>query len=162
MENLNVIVEIPKGSRNKYEYDKEKRMFKLDRMLFSATHYPADYGYIENTLGDDGDPLDALVILWEPTFPGCLIEARFLGHLDMEDEKGRDEKVLCVPLTDPHWNNLREISDVPSHLLKEIEHFFAMYKKLEKKDVEIYGWKTRDITEKVIEKAISSYEKSLG
>lgn len=157
MNELNVIVEIPKGSRNKYEYDKEKGFFKLDRMLFSSTHYPTDYGYIENTLAPDGDALDAMVILWEPTFPGCLIEARYLGHLDMEDEKGRDEKVLCVPLHDPNWNHLTDLCDVPEHLLREIEHFFAIYKKLEEKEVEIRGWKPKEETAEVIKKAFADY-----
>jgi inorganic pyrophosphatase len=135
-----VKVEIPKGSRNKYEYDPELGAIKLDRMLFSAVHYPSDYGYILDTLAKDGDPLDALVLLWEPTFPGCLIEARPLGVFRMWDEKGQDDKVLCVPLGDPMWNHLESLKDVPPQLLREIEHFFTVYKDLEEKKTGVDGW----------------------
>ena len=128
-----VMIEIPKGSRNKYEYDKKKKVFRFDRMLFSSVHYPSDYGFIPDTLAGDGDPLDALVLVWEPTFPGCLIEERPVGLFKMWDEKGPDEKILCVPISDPLWNYIASLSDVPPHLLKEIEHFFSIYKDLEEK-----------------------------
>ena len=109
---VSVMIEIPKGSRNKYEYDKEKKRLKFDRMLFSAVHYPSDYGFIQETLAMDGDALDALVLVWEPTFPGCIIDAKPVGLFKMWDEKGPDEKILCVPLYDPLWNHIESISDV--------------------------------------------------
>ena len=111
---VEVIIEIPKGQRNKYEMDHETGRIRLDRMLFTSTRYPSDYGFIEDTLADDGDPLDALVLLDEPTFPGCLITCRVIGMFRMRDEKGLDDKVLCVPATDPRWKHLQDISDVPA------------------------------------------------
>lgn len=156
--NLEVFIEIPKGSRNKYEYDKKRKVFKLDRTLFSAVHYPADYGYIPETLGEDGDPLDALVLVWEPTFPGCLIDARPLGVFKMSDEKGPDEKILCVPINDPVWKQLQTLADVPPHFLKEVEHFFSIYKDLEnKKDTTIHGWEDRDRALEVIQASKKRY-----
>lgn len=138
---LDVLVEIPKGSRNKYEHDKKTGRIRLDRMLFSSVHYPTDYGYILHTLAGDGDPLDALVLLWEPTFPGCVVSVRPVGMFDMTDEKGPDEKILCVPTGDPMWSDVRSLDDVPKHLLKEIEEFFRVYKELEGKKTEILGWR---------------------
>jgi inorganic pyrophosphatase len=145
-DDLSVIamIEIPKGSRNKYEYDKERKALRFDRMLFSAVHYPSDYGFILDTLAEDQDPLDALVLVWEPTFPGCLIEVKPIGLFKMWDEKGPDEKILCVPVSDPNWNHLTRLGDVPPHLLKEIEHFFTIYKELEKKKTAVEGWEDRD------------------
>jgi inorganic pyrophosphatase len=151
------LVEIPKGSRNKYEYDKERQMVRFDRMLFSAVHYPSDYGFILDTLGQDGDPLDALILVSEPTFPGCLIEVKPIGLFKMWDEKGRDEKILCVPISDPHWNSLTDLSDVNPHLLIEIEHFFAVYKDLEQKKVGIEGWEDRKMAVKIIREAQQAY-----
>ncbi|HXV27804.1 MAG TPA: inorganic diphosphatase [bacterium] len=148
-----VIVEIPKGSRNKYEFDKEKKVFKFDRMLFSAVHYPSDYGFIPDTLAQDGDPLDALILVWEPTFPGCLIEGRPVGLFKMRDEKGPDEKILCVPIKDPLWNHIHSLKDVPPHLLKEIEHFFKVYKDLEKKKTGVEGWQDLESALRVINEA---------
>ncbi len=113
-------------------------------MLFSSVHYPSDYGFIVDTLARDGDPLDALVLVWEPTFPGCIIEARPVGLFRMTDEKGPDEKILCVPLFDPLWSHIKQLSDVPPHLLKEIEHFFAIYKELERKKTGVEGWEGLD------------------
>jgi inorganic pyrophosphatase len=144
------MIEIPKGSRNKYEFDKEKKMLKSDRMLFSVVHYPSDYGFILDTLAQDGDSLDALVLVWEPTFPGCIIEAIPIGLFKMWDEKGPDEKILCVPVSDPFWNYIESLSDVPPHLLKEIEHFFSIYKELEKKKTGVEGWESRESAIKVI------------
>ena len=141
---VDVFVEIQKGSRNKYEWDHRIGRFVLDRMLFSAVHYPGDYGFIRDTFGHDGDPLDALVILSEPTFPGCTIAARVVGVFWMSDDKGRDTKVICVPDSDPRWSHVREISDVPKHLLDEVEHFFSIYKDLERKKVTVEGFGTRD------------------
>ncbi|MHB8278425.1 MAG: inorganic diphosphatase [Candidatus Humimicrobiaceae bacterium] len=137
---IKVIVEVPKGSRNKYEYDPESKRIKLDRVLFSAVHYPADYGYIENTLAEDGDEVDVLVLLSEPTFPGCLIEAKPIGVLRMRDEKGIDNKILAVPLKDPLYQHVGDIHDIAPHLLTEIENFFLTYKKLEAKVVATDGW----------------------
>jgi len=150
---VDVMVEIPKGSRNKYEYDTKKKALRFDRMLFSAVHYPSDYGFVVNTMALDKDPLDALVLVWEPTFPGCIMEVKPIGLFRMWDEKGQDEKILCVPVADPLWNHIERLSDVPPHLLKEIEHFFAVYKELEKKKTGIEGWADRDAAIKVIKEA---------
>jgi inorganic pyrophosphatase len=138
---FDVVIEIPKGQRNKYEMDHETGRIRLDRMLFTSTRYPADYGFIEDTLADDGDPLDALVLLDEPTFPGCLIKSRAIGMFRMRDEKGADDKVLCVPATDPRMAHLRDITDVPDFDKLEIQHFFEVYKALEPgKEVEAATW----------------------
>lgn len=137
---LDVIVEIPKGSRNKYEYDEEKGLIRYDRMIFSSMHYPSDYGFVPDTLGEDGDPLDALVLVTEPTFPGCIIEVRPIGLFRMRDEKGNDEKIVCVPTSDPIWNKYYNLNEINEHLIQEIEHFFQVYKDLEKKKVGIEGW----------------------
>jgi inorganic pyrophosphatase len=137
------IIEIPKGGRNKYEYDEELGGIKFDRLLASAATYPADYGYLRDTLGQDGDPLDALVCLHEPTFPGCLIPVKPLGMFKMRDEKGVDDKIICVPLNDPYWNENDELDDLPILLRHEIEQFFSIYKDLEGEQVEIDGWRSR-------------------
>lgn len=157
---LEVMIEIPKGSRNKYEYDKERGLFRLDRMLFSAVHYPSDYGFILDTLGGDGDPLDALVLIWEPTFPGCLIDSRPVGLFRMQDEKGPDEKILCVPINDPMWNQITRLEQMPQHLMKEIEHFFDVYKELEKKKTAVLGWEDRDAALHVIRESQDRYRGS--
>jgi inorganic pyrophosphatase len=154
---VTVMIEIPKGSRNKYEYDKNRGVIKFDRMLFSAVHYPTDYGFIPGTLAQDGDPLDALVLVWEPTFPGCIIDARPVGVFMMTDEKGVDEKILCVPLYDPQWNHIKELKDIPPHLLKEIEHFFKIYKDLEDKPTKVEGWDGRESAIKIIKKSQKAY-----
>ena len=149
---FDVLVEIPKGQRNKYEMDHESGRIRLDRMLFTSTRYPSDYGYIEDTLADDGDPLDALVLLEEPTFPGCLIRCRAIGMFRMRDEKGLDDKVLCVASTDPRMSSLADIDDVAEFDRLEIQHFFEVYKALEPgKEVEIGGWVGRAPAEKQIE-----------
>jgi inorganic pyrophosphatase len=148
-----VIVEIPTGSRNKYEFDPARGRMMLDRMLFTATRYPADYGYIDGTLGEDGDPLDALVFVGEPTFPGCGIRARPVGLFKMWDEKGSDEKILCVPLHDPAWSHIEQLEDLLPTLRNEIEHFFAVYKELEGKKVGIEGFAGRDDAIEVIARA---------
>lgn len=137
---VEVFVEIPQGSRNKYEYDKARRMFVLDRVLYSSVHYPTDYGFIPDTLADDGDPLDALVIVQEPTFSGCLIPARPIGMLDMYDDKGEDEKILAVPLGDPRFEGVNSLADISPHWQREIENFFQTYKTLEDRLTEVRGW----------------------
>ncbi|NLJ41094.1 MAG: inorganic diphosphatase [Clostridiales bacterium] len=157
---FDVMIEIPKGSRNKYEFDPKKNMIRFDRMLFTPVHYPADYGFIPGTLALDGDPLDALVLVWESTFPGCLIETFPIGLFMMRDEKGEDEKILCVPKDDPLWNHIESIEDVPPHLLKEVEHFFTIYKELERKEVIIEGWRGRSAALQVIYGARERFEKS--
>jgi len=152
-----VIIEIPKGSRNKYEYDKEKKVIKFDRMLFSSMVYPCEYGFFPNTLALDDDPLDALVLTWEPTFPGCVIDVYPVALFDMEDDKGRDQKILCVPKSDPLWNYVGTIEQVPPHLLKEVTHFFETYKNLEGKHVMIIGWEGLEEAVKILEEAKSRY-----
>jgi inorganic pyrophosphatase len=149
---FDVVIEIPKGQRNKYEMDHATGRIWLDRMLFTATRYPSDYGFIEDTLADDGDPLDALVLLEEPTFPGCLIHCRAIGMFRMADEKGADDKVLCVAATDPRMAHMSDISDVGEFDLLEIRHFFEVYKALEPgKAVEGFSWVGRDAAEAEIE-----------
>ncbi|GHJ41177.1 inorganic diphosphatase [Streptomyces sp. TS71-3] len=140
-----VTVEIPQGSRNKYEMDHTAGRIRLDRLLFTATRYPADYGYIEDTLGRDGDPLDALVLTGEPTFPGCIIQCRAIGMFAMRDEQGPDEKILCVPAHDPRYATIQNITDVSDFDRLEITHFFEVYKDLEPgKSVEGSHWEGRE------------------
>ncbi|MDQ3991760.1 MAG: inorganic diphosphatase [Actinomycetota bacterium] len=146
-----VLVEIPGGSRNKYEVDPGSGHIFLDRTLFTSTRYPADYGYIEGTLGGDGDPLDALVFVGEPTFSGCRIRSRPVGLFRMWDEKGADEKILCVPVQDPTWSHIRDVGDFPENLLAEIEHFFQVYKNLEDKPTGTEGFEDRAAALRVIE-----------
>ncbi len=149
---FDVIIEIPKGQRNKYEMDHLTGRIRLDRMLFTSTRYPSDYGFIEDTLADDGDPLDALVLLEEATFPGCLIRCRAIGMFRMRDEKGLDDKVLCVAATDPRMAHLRDIDDVSFYDRLEIQHFFEVYKELEPgKKVEGFSWVGRAEAEAQIE-----------
>jgi inorganic pyrophosphatase len=138
-----VFVEIPAGSRNKYEWDDELGGLALDRRLFTSMSYPADYGFVEGTLAEDGDPLDALVLVGDPTFPGCRIRVRAVAVFHMADEKGSDEKVLCVPLKDPSWGEVSDLDDVPEQLRNEIEHFFQVYKDLEGKQTETRGYGNR-------------------
>lgn len=154
---IQVIVEIPKGSRNKYEYDEKLGRFKLDRVLYSSVHYPADYGYVPDTLAEDGDPLDALVLLAEPTFAGCLVEGRVLGVLKMEDEKGIDHKILCAAVGDPQVAHKRNLSTVPQHLLSEIENFFEIYKVLEGKQSATLGWGDQAEALQIIEGSRKAY-----
>jgi inorganic pyrophosphatase len=138
---FDVTIEIPKGQRNKYEVDHESGRIRLDRMLFTATRYPADYGFIDNTLGEDGDPLDALVLLEEPTFPGCLVRARAVGMFRMRDEAGGDDKVICLPSGDPRVADIQDLSDLSEFYKLEIQHFFETYKDLEPgKSVEGAHW----------------------
>jgi inorganic pyrophosphatase len=149
-----VFVEIPTGSRNKYEYDPALGGIVLDRRLFTAMTYPGDYGYVEGTLGEDGDPLDALVLVSDPTFPGCRIRVRAIGVFHMSDEKGPDEKILCVPLGDPFFERVRDIYDVNGELRDEIEHFFQRYKDLEpSKKTETRGWGNRSEALQIVTEA---------
>lgn len=150
---FDVLIEIPRGSRNKYEVDHDSGRIRLDRMLFTATRYPADYGYIEGTLGADGDPLDALVLLDEPTFPGCLVRCRAIGMYRMTDEAGGDDKVLCVPADDPRCEHMHDINDIAEFFRLEIQHFFEVYKDLEPgKSVEGATWADRaDAEEEIVQ-----------
>lgn len=137
---VNAIVEIPKGRRSKFEVDKKTGMMRLDRYLYSSSHYPGDYGFIPQTLAEDGDALDILIMVHEPTFSGCLIQARVLGVFRMRDHGHNDYKILGVPDTDPLFNEYQDLKDVPKHFLREVEHFFATYKQLEEVHVETQGW----------------------
>jgi len=153
---FDVLIEIPKGSRNKYEVDHASGRIRLDRTLFTSTQYPADYGYLEGTLGEDGDPLDALVLLQgDPLFPGVLVRARAIGMFRMSDEKGRDDKVLTVPATDPRLEHLRDIHHLPEFDRLEIQHFFEVYKALEPgKQVAGDCWAGRVDAEREIEASV--------
>ncbi|MCC6221538.1 MAG: inorganic diphosphatase [Deltaproteobacteria bacterium] len=141
---VNAIIEIPKGRRNKFEVDKETGLMKLDRYLYSSSHYPGDYGFIPQTLAEDGDPLDVLVMVNEPTFSGCLIEARVLGIFRMKDKGYNDFKIFGVPNADPLFSEFKDIGDIPKHFLLEVEHFFHTYKQLEGVSTEMLGWSGRD------------------
>ncbi|RME34357.1 MAG: inorganic diphosphatase [Thermoflexia bacterium] len=156
-----VVVEIPKRSRNKYEYDEEGGFIKLDRVLYSSLHYPGDYGFIPRTLHDDGDPLDVLVMTNEPTFSGCVIEARPLGIFHLMDRGKPDDKILAVPHTDPLFDDYRTLEDVPAHFLEEVAHFFSVYKDLEQAEVQALGWEGRDRAYQEIERAIQLYVERL-
>ncbi len=151
---INVLIEIPAGSKNKYEFDKDLNAFALDRVLFSSVQYPYDYGFVPNTLADDGDPLDGMVIIDQPTFPGCVIAARPIGMLEMIDGGDRDEKILCVPSEDPRYNQVESLKDIAPHRLDEIAEFFKTYKNLEKKVTEILGWKDVDLVMPLVEQCI--------
>lgn len=154
---MTVVIEIPRGSRNKYELNKKTGLFKLDRVLYSAVHYPGDYGFFPRTYAQDDDPLDALVMVTVPTFPGCAINVRPLGMFRMTDREEMDEKVLCVPVNDPLYDGYQDLSDVPKHYLKEVEHFFAVYKDLEGARVHALGWEGRDAAHATIREAIGRY-----
>jgi inorganic pyrophosphatase len=148
-----VAVEIPRGSRNKYEYDTKLGAIVLDRRLFTSTVYPADYGFVEGTLGEDGDPLDALVLVGDPTFPGCRIRVRTVGVFHMVDEKGTDDKLVCVPLRDPLWSGIHDLDDIPEAFRAEIEQFFKVYKELEGLPVRTAGYGDRAEAQRVLEEA---------
>jgi inorganic pyrophosphatase len=149
-ESVNAVIEIPEGSVNKYEYDKQLHVFRLDRTLYSPVHYPGDYGFVPTTLGRDGDPLDVVVLVDEPSFPGCVIEVRPIGVLQMVDQDTHDEKILAVVESSPVYRQVKDCGDVFPHLLREIEHFFSIYKSLEGKKTEIAGWDGVDAARKII------------
>jgi len=142
---LTAVVEIPKGSRNKYEYDARLGGVKFDRFLSASVVYPTDYGFVPDTLAPDGDPLDVLVCVSEPTFPGCIVPAKVIGLFRMSDEKGEDPHVVCVPCSDPGWNHLDEVTEMPAQLRAEITHFFTVYKDLDPdRHSEVEGWDDRE------------------
>lgn len=152
---VTMVVEIPKGSRNKYEVDPTTGEIYLDRMLFTATRYPADYGYLPGTDAEDGDALDALALVSEPTFPGCRIRIRPVGLFLMEDQGQADHKILGVPDGDPLWADAEDLDDVPAHLLRELEHFFTVYKDLEDKKTAVHGWRPVSEAVAIIEQSRS-------
>lgn len=154
---VEAFIEVPKYGANKYEYDKERKVFRLDRTLYSPVHYPTDYGFIPDTLAEDGDPLDILVLLSVPTFPGCIVEARVVGALSMEDEKGVDTKILGISVSDPRYVGIRELEDVPPHIKKEIEYFFSIYKDLEGKQTVVKGWHGREFA---LEAILASFRRA--
>ncbi|MBX7161359.1 MAG: inorganic diphosphatase [Acidimicrobiia bacterium] len=158
---ITAVIEIPRGSRNKYEVDHDTGEVWLDRMLFTATQYPADYGFVPDTLAEDGDPLDVLVLLDEPTFPGCHVRVRPIGVFHMRDEAGPDEKILAVPARDPRWeaiSDLADLSGMQDHLLEEIAHFFEVYKDLEPgKETTPGGWGDAAAAEVKVIEAIERY-----
>jgi len=159
---IHVIVEIPSNTRNKYEFDHEHGFLRLNRVLSSALHYPADYGLIPQTLYDDGDPLDVLVLIKEPTFPGCVLTVRPIGIFRMLDQEEPDDKVLAVVENDPMYHSYRDLGDVPPHQLREIEHFFRRYKDLEAKRVESLGWEPRSVALDYIRHAQKLYQEHYG
>lgn len=159
---LDAVIEIPSGSRNKYEYDHERHIYRLDRVLYSSVHYPTDYGFIPDTLADDGDPLDILVVVEEPTFPGCHVRARPIGTLVMSDEKGLDEKILAVPVDDPRFEGIETLDQLHPHWLREIENFFATYKTLQNKVVTIKGWESVESAWQIIEKFRKQYQQHIA
>ena len=155
---VTAIIEIPAKSRNKYELDKQTGALRLDRVLYSAVHYPGDYGFIPRTLHEDNDPLDVLVRINEPTFPGCQIDVRPVGVLRMLDRGEPDDKILSVPCHDPYHQEYFDIADMPGHYLKEIEHFFHIYKDLEGKRIEILGWEKSDVAMALVLESMTRYE----
>ncbi|MEM5793573.1 MAG: inorganic diphosphatase [Candidatus Aenigmatarchaeota archaeon] len=162
-EEVNVVIEIPKGSVNKYEYDNEKGVFRLDRVLHSAVFYPADYGFIPQTWFDDNDPIDVLVLVNYPTFPGCVMKARPVALMKMEDEKGTDDKIVMVPVKDPRFGEIKDLDDIPKHIRDEITEFFETMKNLEKgKWVKVKSWGKASEAKKVIERAAEIYKKKFG
>jgi inorganic pyrophosphatase len=159
-EPLVCIIEIPKGSRNKYEYDPDLKAIKLDRFVSASVVYPTDYGYVPGTLMPDGDPLDVLVCVSEPTFPGCIVPSKVVGLFKMADEKGPDDHVVCVPCSDPGWNHVEQVDELPQQLRAEIGHFFSVYKDLDPdKHSEVKGWDDRRAALETIEQAREAYRR---
>lgn len=156
-EKINVVIEIPRGSHHKYEYDEEMHEIKLDRVLHSSVFFPTDYGFIPETRGDDGDHLDVLVIISEPSFPGCVMEVRPIGVLDMADDKGQDWKIIAICDTDPRLKNIQSLDDLDEHHKNEIQHFFEVYKQLENKEVDVKGWRNKDEAFNIISNAVTKY-----
>jgi inorganic pyrophosphatase len=154
---LHCLVEIPKGSRNKYQWDEELGGIKLARFLFSSVVYPTDYGFVPETLSPKGEALDAMILVSEPTFPGCLIPVRAVGVLRTADERGQDDKLLCVPFTDPGWSGMERLEDVPEGMRNEIEHFFSIYKEPEGREVTIHGWEDRDVALALVDECRERY-----
>lgn len=159
---VNAVIEIPQGSSNKYEYDPSLDAFVLDRVLYSPLYYPTDYGWVAGTLSEDGDPLDVLVFVSHPTFPGCVIRVRPIGSLHMHDEEGEDFKIIAVANTDPRFTTVASLDHLPEHTLREIRHFFSVYKQLEFKETEILGWLGTDRARQIIIEAVERRKKREG
>lgn len=157
---VEAFIEIPTGSQNKYEYDTERGIFKLDRVLFSPMFYPAEYGYLENTLALDGDPLDILVFVTNPTFPGCVIDTRVIGFLNMIDSGEEDAKLIGVPVEDPRFDEIQSLDDIPQHKLKEIVHFFERYKDLQGKKTEVGAWEGAEAAAALIDECIARFKQN--
>ncbi|OGG00345.1 inorganic diphosphatase [Candidatus Gottesmanbacteria bacterium RBG_13_37_7] len=156
---VNAVVEIPKGSHNKYEYDEDLEAIKLDRILHSPVYYPTDYGFIPQTRSEDGDHLDVLLIISEPVFPGCVVEVRPVGVLYMEDEAGKDEKIIAVAVNDPLLTRIKDVGDIDDFFKKEIHHFFEVYKALEKKKVKVHYWHAKEVAYTIISAAVERFLK---
>src|SRR6266545_447290 len=154
---VNAVIEIPRGDTNKYEYDKQLHVFRLDRNLFSPVHYPGDYGFIPSTLSLDGDPLDVLVLVDAPSFPGCLMTVRPIGMLEMVDQGKEDEKILAVGTNNPIFDDVHDYEKIYPHLLLEIEHFFTVYKELEAKTTKIVGWQNAERARAVVSECQERY-----
>ncbi len=157
---VDAFIEIPKGSSNKYEFDHERGRIILDRALYSPMFYPTDYGFVPDTLSEDGDPIDILVMMEHPTFPGCTIEARVIGMFKMEDDMGMDEKLIAVPIHDPRYDDIYSLGDLSSHTEKEFEHFFREYKRLENKEVIPGGWYNVGDAKKALDEARERYQRN--
>lgn len=161
-EEVNVIIEIPKGSQNKYEFDKKTGLVILDRVLYASVHYPADYGMIPQTYAPDGDPFDAIVLITNPTQPGVLIKSRPIGIMHMIDDGEQDDKLLCVPVNDVRFEHMNDLSDVPQPIIDEITNFFESYKTLEKKEVKIEGWENAATAKKILNQSIAAYKEKFA
>ena len=159
-EPLKAFVEVPKGGRNKYEYNERSGKLEFDRRLYAAVTFPTEYGFIPETRAESGDPLDALVCIDEPTFPGCVIAVKAIGVFKMEDENGPDHKVVCVPLHDPAWKDLEDVDHLPGNLRDEIAHFFDVYTTLEQQEVSVEGWASREEALELVESAHERYRSS--
>jgi inorganic pyrophosphatase len=159
---VRMIVEIGKNSTNKYEYDIELGLFRLDRSLYSPMHYPGDYGFVPGTIAEDGDPIDILALGEQPSFPGCMIEVRPVGILDMVDSAEVDHKILAIPVRNPRYDRIGNIQDVPAHIRKEIDHFFEIYKELEGKKTRTDGWRGREAAREAIAISRDRYRRLAG
>jgi inorganic pyrophosphatase len=159
---IDAVIEIPKDTRNKVEYDPRLGVFRVDRVLYSPVRYPGDYGFIPSTLSPDGDALDVLVLVTEPTFTGCVMSVRPIGLLEMKDEAGGDEKVLAVPESDPRFHEIRDLTNLPKHLLNEVEYFFNIYKELEGKETAVLGWHPLETAHQVIRQAARTFSEKYG
>ena len=159
---MKAFVEVPKGSRNKYEFNQESGELEFDRRLFAAVSFPTDYGFIPETAAGSGDPLDALICIDEPTFPGCVVRVKIIALFKMRDENGPDHKLLCVPLSDPAWSALDDVDDLPGNLKEEIAHFFDVYTQLEDQQVLVEGWGTREEATRVLEESRERYGNGSG
>lgn len=155
---VEALIEIPMGSQNKYEVNKKTNKIKLDRVLYSAVFYPAEYGYIENTLAMDGDPIDILVFTTYPTFPGCYVDARIIGGMDMVDDGAQDIKIMAVCANDPRYDHVHSLDDIAPHILKEVVTFFSTYKELQKEDTHVSGFLSVDETLKLLEESKIRYQ----